>query len=719
MATNFGTVFPTRSAAEWRSLNPLLKEGQGAYEADTGALKIGDGTNVYADLPYFIGAVAELSDAQIEGLGLVTEEEAGTRYAPKTGGTYFVGDHGLKGDWVGGPGGSGTNDTAALMAGIASVPDGSKIVFDKTKTYRLDPMSLVGKDIELDFNGCTVVTKTMDASNLAAAQPFLSWSSEVGDELSMATAGANRGDTYITMNPFSAANQLSPGDYVLLRDRFPVANWQTGTNMAWVGVGEVAQVASVVASTGRVNLRSPLRHRYRSNGGSVPKVRRVIKPVSPKVRNLGKIMDTNPGGAYTGDVETGGAHLFYFYGCIEPEVHHVKADGFQNHVVNFNSCLRPYLYRGEGRNPFQVSSGHGYVCRFVHCVDGLAERLRGYGVRHVANYVGSVNCGTAWSWSFHPAGVSFQTHGLQSRDSFSIDDSVVGGDSSGWSHGNPQFGPDYGFRVVRPHYYGIQRGVLARSLSEGTFVIEPDIHTTLKGIEVSGGAKDTVVDLTSGLIEIFGSDAGSYAVHAADVDAAGTAFKPDGIAVIGKGRLIGPRAVVELDATNVAPGDVTIDTAQMITGDKTLGNVGFFGKAALAARPAATLELGTVLSDLGLREAGGAYQIITSGAVAFTGGLRFGSNVRTANTTLSAGNAPVNLCNADAGAITMTLFNTGTAGYRFLFKRTSGGSNNVTVQAGSGGSIDGQPSIVLDAQYKWVEVISSTTVGAWFVIGRG
>lgn len=57
MARNLGAVFPTKSAAEWAALNPLVMRGQGVYEEDTGALKIGNGTDVYNDLPYFVGAI--------------------------------------------------------------------------------------------------------------------------------------------------------------------------------------------------------------------------------------------------------------------------------------------------------------------------------------------------------------------------------------------------------------------------------------------------------------------------------------------------------------------------------------------------------------------------------------------------------------------------------------------------------------------------------------
>lgn len=96
MATNLGAVFPTKKASEWTALNPLLMKGQGAYEADTSALKIGDGSTLYNDLPYFVGSRSEVSQDQlssaIDQMDLVTQAEAKLAYAgfidaPKDGST--------------------------------------------------------------------------------------------------------------------------------------------------------------------------------------------------------------------------------------------------------------------------------------------------------------------------------------------------------------------------------------------------------------------------------------------------------------------------------------------------------------------------------------------------------------------------------------------------------------------------------------------------------
>ncbi len=112
----------------------------------------------------------------------------------------------------------------------------------------------------------------------------------------------------------------------------------------------------------------------------------------------------------------------------------------------------------------------------MHCVDGEFEDDVSYGTRHLANYVASARCGSRRCKAYRPpAGVSFQTHGHGSRDTYSIDDTVVGGDNSGgWSHGNPQYGADYDFDIVRPTYYGEQNAILSRSGSTGTRVAAPE-----------------------------------------------------------------------------------------------------------------------------------------------------------------------------------------------------------------------------------------------------
>ncbi|AYD82111.1 tail spike protein [Gordonia phage Turuncu] len=736
------------TASRLNQLNPLLLDGQMVQERDTGALKVGDGNSRWQDLPYFVGAVAGLSDEQLsealDAKGLLTQADADAAYAPQIGGIYVANSHGLKGDWTGGDAntGTGTNDTAALLALIDAIPDGSTILFSPASTYRLDPMEIVGRSLTLDFQGAHIITKLMDGVDFATATPFISWSSEVTAPYNTSSAGVARGGIEVVTNPYSLSNDFVQDEYVIVRDHKPVAKWDTDVNVSWVGRGEINIVRSISPSSGIVRMQVPLSHDYEPHFSNYPTMRRILTPATPIIRNIGRISDTNPGGEYTGDVETTGAHLFYFYGCIDPLVQNVAANGWQNQITAFNSCLRPISDNVRGRNPFQVGGGHGYGGRMVHCVDGEFYRSEMYGVRHVVNYVGSARCGSRECKSFVPAGVSYQTHGLRSRDIYSIDDTVIGGNGAGWAHGNDSFRADFGYRIVRPRYYGENRAIVARSRSTGMRIEDPEIHTSDTGIAVSGAAGDVVIDLRQGLVEIFGSDADAYAVQAFDGTGTGT-FKPGDVTVRGPGSLVGTRALVSLDVDGAARvdgfeydqgdsqvlhwdgsawveveggGGVTLDTDQTITGAKSMSRVGFFGTSALAVKPSATDDLGTVLSALGLRTAGTAYPITTSGAVALTGGVRTSVATRTANHTVTVTNPPHCLVDATSGNITITLPNTGSAGHRFLIKKIDGSANTVAVVSAS---IDGASSVILDAQYEWVEVVSTFTVGIWFIVGRG
>lgn len=83
-------------------------------------------------------------------------------------------------------------------------------------------------------------------------------------------------------------------------------------------------------------------------------------------------------------------------------------------------------------------------------------------------------------------------------------------------------------------------------------------------------------------------------------------------------------ATIALAANTVTLSDTTNIVLNATTGTKigtaTSQKLGFFN-AAPVVQQGATTDLGTVLSNLGLRAAGTAYPITTSGAISFTGGL--------------------------------------------------------------------------------------------------
>ncbi len=78
------------------------------------------------------------------------------------------------------------------------------------------------------------------------------------------------------------------------------------------------------------------------------------------------------------------------------------------------------------------------------------------------------------------------------------------------------------------------------------------------------------------------------------------------------------------------------------------------------------------------------------GAVALTGGFRTGLGNRSGTYNITTNTAPFNMCDASGGAFTISLPNTGSAGYRFTIKKIDASANAVTVSAPIG--IDGVPT---------------------------
>jgi hypothetical protein len=89
-------------------------------------------------------------------------------------------------------------------------------------------------------------------------------------------------------------------------------------------------------------------------------------------------------------------------------------------------------------------------------------------------------------------------------------------------------------------------------------------------------------------------------------------------------------------------------------GTATTQKLGFFNATPIV-QPGATTDLGTVLSNLGLRAAGTAYPITTSGAVALTG------TVTSSTLALKAGNSTGNIAKA-GGSISVNTSTVGNVG---------------------------------------------------------
>lgn len=156
-------------------------------------------------------------------------------------------------------------------------------------------------------------------------------------------------------------------------------------------------------------------------------------------------------------------------------------------------------------------------------------------------------------------------------------------------------------------------------------------------------------------------------------------------------------------------------------GTNTSQPIGFFG-ATPVVQQAGTTDLGTVLSNLGLRVAGSSYPITTAGGVTFSnivssnGGIRETPLSITASTTLVIGTAKNRRITATGStAIDVTLPLTGSAGHIFRFYRTDANPAVVTII----GTINGNGSgYVLNSQYKYVEVMSTSVSGTWEIWGE-
>ena len=162
---------------------------------------------------------------------------------------------------------------------------------------------------------------------------------------------------------------------------------------------------------------------------------------------------------------------------------------------------------------------------------------------------------------------------------------------------------------------------------------------------------------------------------------------------------------------------VHIAGTETITGNKTFSGNFAVGGNTPVAKQASTVDLGTVLSDAGFRTAGTNYTISTSGGVSVgnfsgTGGFRLGYGIRNANVTFSTSTPYLNMIDASAGPIAITLPSTNTTGYVFCIKKIDASANVVTVN----GIIDGVTNPTLTAQWSSMTIVSTATAGVWYSV---
>lgn len=164
-----------------------------------------------------------------------------------------------------------------------------------------------------------------------------------------------------------------------------------------------------------------------------------------------------------------------------------------------------------------------------------------------------------------------------------------------------------------------------------------------------------------------------------------------------------------LSATSIATDAAT----GLRIGTSATQKLGFFNATPIV-QVNNTTDLGTVLSNLGLRVAGSGYPISTAGNVATTGSQREGVQNITATSTLTLSSAKNQRIVATTAAIDVTLPATTTTGYRLRFKRVDATAQVVRII----GTIDGVANYTLSAQNKYVDLVSTSTSGAWEIWGN-
>lgn len=396
---------------------------------------------------------------------------------------YPVWKHGLRGDWVGNAAsGGGTNDTAAFAALIEAAPPGATLVFDRRRTYRLDP-TVIEKPLTLDFQGSTVATNTTPARGSEKA--FLWFRGAAGPEQVMNTLP--EGSATVS----GAAGTWVAGDWVVLSDSSELKHWETGTVFT-TGRSFVARVESVSGTTLSISEPSP----YALTVS--PRVRKLSMLRAPRVLNL-NVNDRNPGATHG----VGDADIVRMDYCLDPLVSDLRVRGWQNAVVRFEFCAREVAKRIHAEAPFRpLNGGHGHVVRHINSIDGITLDSTALGARHLSNYVQSVRCGSRHCKSYASVEGSFQTHGWDSVDCYS-DADFASGPATGWQSGNNPYASDRGFTVTNPTYAGTGIAALAWCRTSGMTISHPNFTTSApRGIVVTLGAADTTIDLSSGKVSV-------------------------------------------------------------------------------------------------------------------------------------------------------------------------------------------------------------------------
>ena len=195
--------------------------------------------------------------------------------------------------------------------------------------------------------------------------------------------------------------------------------------------------------------------------------------------------------------------------------------------------------------------------------------------------------------------------------------------------------------------------------------------------------------------------------------------------ITGNGIAMGQGAIVAANFTLVSMQtnyQASSGAQTLLSVSPTISQSGTAGYTALLVN-ANELSLGTGSRNLIDAQVNGSTRfkvdssgsVLLNGSLLFNASLRQGYAIRSANVTLTIGNATINFCDASSGPLTITLDTAVENGTTFTIKKTDASANNVTVVP-SAGTIDGNANYVLSGQYKYVTVVAYNS--GWQVIGN-
>ena len=168
-----------------------------------------------------------------------------------------------------------------------------------------------------------------------------------------------------------------------------------------------------------------------------------------------------------------------------------------------------------------------------------------------------------------------------------------------------------------------------------------------------------------------------------------------------------------INTTGITITDVNISlgtTTGTKFGTSTSQKLGFFNATPIV-QVGNTIEIGVVLSNLGLRAAGTAYPITTSGTASLTGGQIRGYVAKTGTYTITTTDYLIN-CTANTFTVTLPTA-VGVTGQIYHIKNS--GTGVITINTTSSQTIDGNASGTLTL-FQWDNLTVQSTGASWIIL---